>query len=129
MTEIILPPKIQKEIEFTIKKEYTAAHIGSGSVSVLATPSMILFMEIACGTLAHEHLPKGYTTVGTKVCVDHFAAVQQGETIISKSTLDQQDRKKLVFSVEVVYKDKLIGKGIHERVIVNEKRFLDKINN
>ena len=42
-----LPLNAKKTLDFEITKEYTAAHIGSGNVSVLATPSMILFMEIA----------------------------------------------------------------------------------
>lgn len=129
MNEIVLPTKISKEIEFTVTKEYTAVHLGSGSISVLATPSMILFMEIASGWLAHEHLPQDYTTVGTKVCIEHLAAVMEGQKVVSKSELITQDKRKLVFSVEVIHNDTLIGKGTHERFIVNEKRFLKKLEN
>ena len=127
MSEISIPLNVDKEIEFEISKEFTAVHIGSGSVSVLATPSMILFMEIASGTLAHEHLPKGYTTVGTNVCVDHLSAVLEGNTVTSRSTIIEVDRKKIVFSVEVVFEGKIIGKGTHTRFIVDEKRFLENL--
>ncbi|OLS27917.1 MAG: Fluoroacetyl-CoA thioesterase [Candidatus Heimdallarchaeota archaeon LC_2] len=127
MSDIIIPLNVEKEIEFEISKEFTAVHIGSGSVSVLATPSMILFMEIASGTLAHEHLPEGYTTVGTNVCVDHLSAVLQGNTVTSRSTIIEVDRNKIVFSVEVVFNGEIIGKGTHTRFIVDEKRFLEKL--
>ncbi|MHA2250343.1 MAG: thioesterase family protein, partial [Candidatus Kariarchaeaceae archaeon] len=83
MNDITLPKNASKEIEFVVTKEHTTVHIGSGNVSVLATPSMILYMEIACGMLTHEHLPSGYTSVGTRVCIDHLAAVMQGEKVTS----------------------------------------------
>ncbi len=127
MADITVPVNVEKEIEFNVSKEFTAAHIGSGSVSVLATPSMILFMEIASGTLAHEHLPEGYTTVGTNVCVDHLSAVLEGNRVVSRSTVIEVDRKKIVFSVEVIYEGEIVGKGTHTRFIVDEKRFLEKL--
>jgi len=127
VNDITLPKNASKEIEFIVIKEHTAVHLGSGNVSVLSTPSMILFMEIACGMLAHEHLPKGYTSVGTRVCIDHLAAVLQGEKVTSLARVNSIENRKINFSVEVLYKDKIIGNGIHERVIVDEKRFLEKL--
>ena len=92
MTEINLPLNAMKSLDFEVTKEYTAAHIGSGSVSVLATPSMILFMEIASGMLAHDHIPQGYTSVGTRVCVDHLDAVLEGNTVQAISVIAGIDK-------------------------------------
>lgn len=116
-----------KSMNFEVTKEYTAAHIGSGSISVLATPSMILFMEIASGMLAHDHIPQGYTSVGTRVCVDHLGAVLEGNTVQVTSVIAGIDKRKIIFNVEVKYKDRTIGKGTHIRYIVNEERFLEKL--
>ncbi len=127
MDEIILPIGSSKEVEFQVTKEFTAVHIGSGNVSVLATPSMILFMETACAMLAHELIPTGYTTVGTHVCIDHISAVLEGEKVLSRARVDRQENRKIVFAVEVIYKDKVIGNGVHKRFIVNEQRFLEKL--
>ncbi|MHA2171937.1 MAG: thioesterase family protein [Candidatus Kariarchaeaceae archaeon] len=127
MGEILLPLNSSKEVEFQVTKEFTAVHIGSGNVSVLATPSMILFMEIACGMLAHELIPTGYTTVGTHVCIDHISAVLEGEKVVSRTRVDKQENRKIVFAVEVLHGDKVIGNGVHERFIVNEQRFLEKL--
>ena len=128
MSDITVPTNVNNEIEFEVTKEFTAVHIGSGSVSVLATPSMILFMEITSGTLAHGYLPVGYTTVGTNVCVDHLSAVLEGNKVISRSTITEADRKKIVFSVEVEFNGKIVGKGSHTRYIVDEKVFLENLN-
>ncbi|MCE7735710.1 MAG: thioesterase family protein [Candidatus Heimdallarchaeota archaeon] len=116
-----------KSLDFEVTKEYTAAHIGSGSISVLATPSMILFMEIASGMLAHDHIPQGYTSVGTRVCVDHLDAVLEGNTVQVISVIAGIDKRKIIFDVEVKHKDRVIGKGTHIRFIVNEERFLEKL--
>jgi predicted thioesterase len=127
MSDISLPLNESKTIDFEVTKEYTAAHIGSGSVSVLATPSMILFMEIASAMLAHDYLPDGYTTVGTNVCVDHFEAVLEGNTVTSSSNVASVDQRKVIFNVEVKFGKKLVGKGTHTRFIVNEARFLERL--
>ena len=127
MTDINLPLNAMKSLDFEVTKEYTAAHIGSGSISVLATPSMILFMEIASGMLAHEHLPEGYTSVGTRVCVDHLDAVLEGNTVQTTSVIAGLDKRKIIFDVEVKQGDRIIGNGTHIRYIVNEERFLEKL--
>lgn len=116
-----------KSMDFEVTKEYTAAHIGSGSISVLATPSMILFMEIVSGMLAHDHIPQGYTSVGTRVCVDHLGAVLEGNTVQVTSVIAGINKRKIIFDVEVKYKDQTIGMGTHIRYIVNEERFLEKL--
>lgn len=125
---LVIPPNTSKSLQFEVKEEYTAVHLGSGSVSVLSTPSMILFMEKASGTLAQEHLPSDYTTVGTIVNIAHLKAVKQGGIVTAVSKLRIQEDRKLTFDVKVLHNDEIIGQGIHERFIVNEKRFLEKIN-
>lgn len=127
MSEITLPINAKKSVDFEVTKEYTAAHIGSGSVSVLATPSMILFMEITSGMLANDHLPPGYTTVGTRVCIDHLDAVLEGNTVKSTAVIAGLDKRKIIFDVEVKHGDIVIGNGTHIRFIVNEARFLEKL--
>jgi predicted thioesterase len=127
MSEINLPLNARKSLDFKVTKEFTAAHIGSGNVSVLATPSMILFMEIASGMLAHDHLPQGYTSVGTRVCIDHLDAVLEDNTVQATSVIAGIDKRKIIFDVEVKHGNRLIGNGTHIRFIVNEKRFLEKL--
>ncbi len=127
MNEISIQNGMTKEIGFTVTREQTAIHIGSGSISVLSTPSMIMYMEIASGRLVHENIPQGYTSVGTVVNIQHIAAVFEGNKVVAKSTVSKVENRKITFEVEVLHGDRLIGKGIHERFIVNEERFLEKL--
>ena len=62
-----VPSNLQKEKEFIVEEQYLATFLGSGSVEVLSTPSMILFMEMVSRIMMDEVLPTTHTTVGTQV--------------------------------------------------------------
>jgi len=48
---------LSKNQAFLVEEQHSAAHIGSGIVSVLSTPSMIAFMEITARRLLDDYLP------------------------------------------------------------------------
>lgn len=125
--EINLPLNESFRKEFEVTPERTAVHVGSGSVSVLSTPSMILFMEQTARIWAQKYLPEGYTTVGTHVCIDHLKAVGLNQIVIAEANLINQENKKIEFEVTVKHNNTIIGKGKHIRFIVDEKRFLQNI--
>ncbi len=116
-----------KEKTYTVNPEHAAKFIGSGDVDVLATPSMILMMENTARLLADEKLPDEYTTVGIKVCVTHENAAPVGAKITISAKLDEIKDRKLTFTIMAKWNDKIIGRGTHERFVVNRKRFLEKI--
>jgi fluoroacetyl-CoA thioesterase len=113
--------------EYTVLQEQTAAHIGSGSVGVLATPFMILFMEQAARMYLDNNLPEGYTSVGIEVNVKHLKAVKVGDTVIASGKLISQDRRKLIFDVSVTSQNQIIGEGTHTRFIVDKTKFLENL--
>ena len=96
----------------------------SGSLDVLATPQMIAWMEEAsCQVL---DLEEGMTSVGTLMQVSHDKASPLGAKIRIVSTLTEQDGRKLKFHVEAFQENACIGKGEHERFIVQAEKFLKK---
>ncbi len=115
------------ELTFTVEEQHTAAHMGSGTVKVLSTPSMILFMERTAQQLLAQSLPEGETSVGTLVNVRHLAAAPLGAQIRVRAEIEEQDGRRVLFSVEAWYGEKQIGVGQHERFIVNEARFLARL--
>jgi len=114
---------MSKQTETIVTNDMTASHMGSGSAQVLSTPYMITLMEMASYQAVQDALPKNHTTVGTRVCIDHLAATPVGGKVITKATLKEIDRKKLIFEVESYYNDKLIGKGTHDRFIIDTTKF------
>lgn len=105
----------------------TAQAFGSGLVPVYATPAMIALMEGAAVLVTSNGLTPEESTVGICVNVEHIAATPLNKRITAKATLIKIEDRKLFFEIEAHDEDKLIGKGTHERVIVNTEKFLGKL--
>ena len=108
--------------------EFTAKHIGSGTVPVLATPMMIALMEKTCRLSVKPYLDEGQETVGTHVNVSHDSATPEGRTVWCESEVIEVDRRKITFKVAVYDADGIVGQGTHERFIIDEKRFGEKMD-
>ncbi len=122
-----IPLNISAKKTMVVEPANTAEHIGSGSVSVLATPMMIALMEAAALDAVQEHLPEGWTTVGTKVDVEHIRATPVGEIVTAEALLVGQEGKSLTFSVHAKDSSGIIGQGHHRRFIVDREKFLSKL--
>jgi predicted thioesterase len=106
----------------------TAATMGSGSLPVFATPSMIALMEqAACQCLA-GCLEPGQTSVGTQISAAHTAASPVGAEITAMATIGAVFGRRIEFTVMARSGDTEIGSGKHTRVIVDEAKFMARIN-
>lgn len=114
--------------EIVVNKDVTAAAIGSGMVEVFATPMMIALMENTCAKSVASHLQADESTVGTHVNVSHCAATPIGMKVYCESELIEIDRRKLTFKVTAYDERGMIGEGLHERFIIDSKKFQAKIN-
>lgn len=114
--------------EIVVTKDVTAAAIGSGMVDVFATPMMISLMENTCAKSVASYLQADESTVGTHVNVSHCAATPIGMKVYCESELIEIDRRKLTFKVTAYDERGLIGEGLHERFIIDSKKFQAKIN-
>ncbi len=116
------------KIETVVNDTNTAKFAGSGSLDVFATPSMICLMEQAAQASVSEYLENGQGTVGTKIEVTHDSATPLGMKVWAESELVEVDRRRLVFEVAAYDECGLIGKGRHERFIIENEKFLSKVN-
>jgi len=116
------------KIETVVNDSNTAKFAGSGTLDVFATPSMICLMEQAAQASVADYLEAGQGTVGTKIEVTHDAATPLGMKVWAESELIAVDRRKLTFEVKAFDECGLIGKGIHERFIIDSEKFLAKVN-
>ncbi|MDD2634744.1 MAG: thioesterase family protein [Bacteroidales bacterium] len=126
--EIKINLGIKGKAEQIVSYEDTAAKLGSGLVEVFATPAMVAMMENTCMNSVLPYLPTGFGTVGTKINITHTKASPVGMRVFCKSELIEIDRKRLVF--EVIAKDEIgeIGRGKHERFIIDIEKFMNKIH-
>jgi len=122
-----IPDDIFKRQTLFVEKEHTAKFLGSGSVEVLATPMMIALMENTALEAIQSYLPDGWTTVGTKVDVEHLRPTQSGEEVYAEAFLVEKKDRSLLFSVTAYDSQGIIGQGSHKRYIINTEEFLSKI--
>jgi predicted thioesterase len=102
----------------------SARHLGSGTLGVLSTPSMIAMMEGAATMCVQSLLPEGQSTVGYVVNIRHLAPTPIGAEVVATARLEEVDGRKLKFRVEAREGDKLVGEGEHVRVIIEADSFL-----
>ena len=106
----------------------TAKTMGSGVLDVYATPAMLALMEKTAFLSVMPHLNEGCGSVGIKVEIEHLASSPVGMKIKCDSELIGIEGRKLIFSVEASDEKGIIGKGIHERFIVENEKFQEKTN-
>ena len=123
----LIYPGMTREDSFPITIENSAIHIGSGSSRVLATPWMIAFMERVSHRLLTCCLPEGYSSVGTHLDVRHLAPTPVGATIKVRAEILSLDENHVHFTIDVWDELEKIGEGKHERVIIDEARFLRRV--
>ena len=115
--------------EMIVTDDKAAAAIGSGSVRVFATPWMIAMMELsACNALA-PYYEEGQSSVGTHLDVSHDAATPVGMKVRAEAEVIEVDRRRIVLSVAAYDEMGLIGKGRHERFLIDAKKFIAKAEN
>jgi|PlaIllAssembly_1097288.scaffolds.fasta_scaffold2589456_1 uncharacterized protein (TIGR00369 family) len=115
------------EMSMDVTTDRTAKHLETGSAAVLSTPSMVWLLEHAAQVLAQLHLPAGQTTVGAEVSVRHLAPTPMGMKVRAVVRIEELDGRRIVFSAEVFDEKEKVGEGRHVRVIVDEKRFAEKV--
>ncbi len=118
---------MKEEQEFVVEEQYTAGHVGSGSLRVLATPSMIGFMERVARDLMERNLPEGYSSVGAWVEVRHLAATPVGAKVRVACEISALDGRKVDFRLEAWDEVEKIGEGRHQRVAIDVARFLQRL--
>jgi fluoroacetyl-CoA thioesterase len=95
---------------------------------VLATPVMIMAMENAALNAIKPFLGAGESAVGTRVDVLHLAATPVGRQVVASAQVTKVDGRRIEFKIEATDGVAPIGSGTHERMIIDMRRFLERLN-
>ena len=106
--------------------EHTAAAVGNEGVAVVATTTLILFIEETAAKAIADCLERGEASVGTRVEVDHLAAIAPGARVTTRAEVIAIEGRLVTFAADVKSGDKLLMKGRHVRAVVDLQRFLEK---
>ena len=120
-------PGARAEIKLTVSDDDTAIALSSGDVPVLATPRVIALCEEATVAAVDGRLPKGQTTVGMRIQLDHLQPNAVGSTVAAEAVLEKVEGRRLLFTVSVRDHRGLVACGKVTRVVVDAERFLDNL--
>ncbi|WP_197415944.1 thioesterase family protein [Gemella sp. oral taxon 928] len=84
------------EKNFLVEKQHSAKNMKSGDLEVLATPSLVAFMEEASKEYLNTFLEDGYGSVGINININHIAPTLIGKTILVKGCIKEIIREKII---------------------------------
>lgn len=90
--------------------------------AVFATPMMITAMENAALNAIRGYLDPGESAVGTAVDIRHLAATPAGHDVTAEAEVTRVDGRRVTFNVKARDEREEIGRGTHERMIVDLNR-------
>jgi len=94
---------------------------------VFATPMMVKLMEDAALNAVRSYLEPGESAVGTVVEVRHLAATPVGHEVTAEAEVTRVEGRQIWFSVSARDETEEIGRGTHERMVVDLRRIGDRL--
>lgn len=120
--------KLTGKASVSVSSANTAAAMKSGSLAVFATPAMCALMEEAACAAVAAHLEEGRGTVGISLNITHDRATKLGDTVTATATVTAVEGRKITYTVEACDSKGIIGKGTHERFLIDNEKFMAKVN-
>ncbi len=127
MPEDLLATPCVGESERVVTEDWSASYMGSGPVPVLATPALVALMEQAAVRALEGRLPAGQTSVGVRIDVRHLAATPLGMRVRARAALVAAEGRRLTFQIEAWDEVEKVGEAVHERVVVDVERFMERV--
>jgi len=123
-----IPVGTKGKCELTVATEHLANRFKDQMLPpVLATPVLIMVMENAALNALKPYLDPGETALGTSVDIVHLAATPLGRTIVGEAELTEVEGRRLAFTVRVHDAGEEVGRGRHERTLIDAEKFLARL--
>lgn len=110
-----------------VSGEIAINFLGVEGARVLATPAMIMLLEMTCRDSILPLLDPGFDSVGTVVNVKHLAATPLGMEVRFESEVIEADNRRVLFKVAAFDDKEQVADGTHERFIINVERFAKRL--
>ncbi|MFQ5625639.1 MAG: thioesterase family protein [Methyloligellaceae bacterium] len=119
-----IPAGATGRFELTVSEEHLAASFKDPLLPrVFATPWLVLLIENASLNAVRDYLEPGESCVGTEVHVTHLAATPPGMRVTGEARVTAVDGRRVSFDVIARDDQELIGRGAHERVVIDVASF------
>lgn len=118
-----IPPGTKGSFTLVVTPAQLASQFKDATLPpVLATPVMIMAMENAALNAIRPFLEPGETALGTAVDVQHVAATPVGQHVRAEAEVTAVEGRRVEFAVSASDESEEIGRGTHQRVIVDYAR-------
>lgn len=94
---------------------------GAGAKRPIPTALVVAFVEWACAEAVQPYLDAGECSIGTRIAFEHEDMAPVGPISAYVELIEVKGRK-LRFRVVAEDANRVIGRGLHERVVVDAAR-------
>jgi fluoroacetyl-CoA thioesterase len=115
------------EMRLKTGPEHSAQKFHPKVPDVFGTPFLGGLFEGVSADLMVPHLGPGETSVGISMNLKHTAPTPLGMEVRAVTEVIQVDGRKLTFKLEAFDEKEKIGEAIHERFIINEVKFNQRL--
>lgn len=123
-----IPPGTRGSFMLAVTPKHLASRFKDATLPpVLATPVMIMAMENAALNALKPFFEPGESAVGTRVDVRHLAATPVGRHITASAEVTRVAGRHIEFKVWAMDGDEMIGKGTHERALIDFGKFSEHL--
>ena len=122
-----IEPGLSGRVVLTVGDADSAIAMGSGDVAVLATPRVVALVEAAAVVAIEGVLPAGFTSVGSRIEVDHLAPTAVGGEVVAHAVVTGVEGRSVSFDVTVDEGSSTVAQGSHVRVVVERVRFVARL--
>lgn len=115
------------EDRMVVEPGQAASLLIPGLPEVLATASLVAFLQLAAAKAVAPYLKPGQFTVGTKITINQLASTPVGMEVKAVVRLEEIDGRSLSFELEAYDEVEKICEGTHERYIIDIEWFKRRI--
>jgi fluoroacetyl-CoA thioesterase len=122
-----IPIGTRNTLEVEVTNDNAISFLGRDDARVLATPWLIMYLEITSRDAVKPYLLDSEDTVGTQVNITHMAATPIGMTARFYAEVKGLNGRRVEFQVEAWDDSDKIAEGTHERFIVDISKFAERV--
>src|SRR3954469_366141 len=122
-----IPVGLKGEMKRRVTDDIAINFLGLDGARVLATPALIMLLEMTCRDSILPHLENGSDSVGTEVKIRHLAATPMGMEVTFQSEVTALDDRRVRFKIAAFDEREQIADGTHERFVIQVERFAARL--
>jgi fluoroacetyl-CoA thioesterase len=115
------------EMRLKTGPEHSAQKFYPKVPDVFGTPFLGGLFEGVSADLMAPHLGPGETSVGISMTLKHTAPTPLGMEVRAVAEVTQVEGRKITFKLEGFDEKEKIGEAVHERFIINEAKFNQRL--